>query len=135
MKTSGITHDSDRHLGLTGIKGTAGGLSSNLSIHPALGIGAKDGSASLSNIPNSQRQFSKVRPMTGKAPEVAHSFAAGIPGPKPAGFEYTPMGIQAAGALVGEPGQFGQIGTRYRNHSKQQSQTVFSSGVQQTNQS
>lgn len=85
------------------MKGTAGGLSSNLSIHPGLGI-AKDGSNSLSNIPNSQRQYSKVRPMTGKAPEVAHSFAAGMIGAKPAGFEYTPMGIQAAGAHAGEPG-------------------------------
>jgi hypothetical protein len=42
--------------------------------------------------------------MTGKAPDVAHSFAAGISGPKPAGFEYTPMGIQAAGVHVGDPG-------------------------------
>jgi hypothetical protein len=55
MKTSGVTNISDRNMGLMGVKGMAGGLSSNLSIHPALGIGAKDGSASLSNIPNSQR--------------------------------------------------------------------------------
>ena len=69
--------------------------------------------------------------MTGKAPDVASSFAAVVGGVKPAGIEYTPMGIQAAGAMAGEPGQFGQIGTRYRNHSKQQSHTVFSSAMHQ----
>ena len=52
MKASGITNDSERGLGVVGIKGTVGGLSSNLSIHPALGI-VKDGSASVANIPNS----------------------------------------------------------------------------------
>jgi hypothetical protein len=57
--------------------------------------------------------------MTGKAPDVTSSFAAVVGGVKPAGIEYTPMGIQAAGANNGDPGQFGQLGTRYRNHSKQ----------------
>lgn len=52
MKTSGITNDSERNLGVIGIKGTVGGLSSNLSIHNPLGIG-KDQSASVTNIPNS----------------------------------------------------------------------------------
>jgi hypothetical protein len=55
MKTSGITHDSERNLGIIGVKGTAGGISTNLSMHPALGIVNKDGSASVANIPNSQR--------------------------------------------------------------------------------
>ena len=52
MKTSGITNDSDLYKGIVGIKGTMGGLSSNLSTHHPLGIG-KDGSASVTNIPNS----------------------------------------------------------------------------------
>ena len=57
--------------------------------------------------------------MTGKAPDVTNSFAAAVGGARPAGIDYTPMGIQAAGAIAGDPHQFGQIGTRYRNHSKQ----------------
>jgi len=111
MKAGGITNDGERMNAFIGMKAPAtGGLS-------ALN---KEQSASLAQIPNSQR-FSKVRPMTGKAPDVTSSFVGVTNAIKQSAIEYTPMGVLAAGGIPGEPHQFGQLGTRYRNHTKQQS--------------